>query len=345
MVCERSIEVRSLPDLTLRRAYSLGMFFAGISGDLAYGYDEATRRFVWVDLRTGAEQSEPLAWEGGYIPHQRRVRGRWGRRLRPAPLAPMIASMRVPRSQTYAEPTGGRHRPCVWPLVIAALVSTFLAPRLSAQRGQLFIEANVEAYRLGDIRSLVDAQEDIYQRQGIPVRRTSSFPTYPGGSIGVRLGSAQAFQPLVEVGVSSTGARLHYADYSGEVRDDLVVSRVFGGLGVATPATGAAAFRALARLRYSYSTLHSEGFYRLGDDTEELAGDMHAGGLSLSVEGKLGRHIGPLGVHLLVGGEYALGLSFMPHRLRHTFLVEGEPTLLRAAWTGVRAGVGVSYSL
>ena len=249
------------------------------------------------------------------------------------------------RSRTYAEPSDSRHRPCVWPLALATLVSTFLAPGVSAQRGQLFVEANVEAYRLGDIRLLVDAQEDIYQRQGIPVRRTSSFPSYPGGCIGVRLGSAQAFQPLVEVGVSSTGARLHYADYSGEVRDDLVVSRVFGGVGVATPATGAAAFRALARLRYSYSTLHSEGFYRLGDDTEELAGDMHAGGLSFSVEGMLGRRMGPLEVHLLVGAEYALGLSFLPHRLRHTFLAEEQPTLLRAAWTGGRAGVGVSYSL
>ena len=64
MVCERHIEVRSLPEMKLLRAYALPMFFAGISGDLAYGYDEPTRRFVWLDLRTGAEQSAPLAREG-----------------------------------------------------------------------------------------------------------------------------------------------------------------------------------------------------------------------------------------------------------------------------------------
>jgi hypothetical protein len=203
-----------------------------------------------------------------------------------------------------------------------------------------------EHYGLGDVREWQRRERAEIRGQGVPVEITDGFPTRPGVRVDVATRFLGEHRVGLSAGFGSTGGRLHYADYSGEVRTDWVVSRRSFGVFLEQAAVERATWATfvtthgtfdVARLRYDTS-------FRVGDAASRE--DVEFSAWSFSVEPELAlemRAFGPTFARVGAGFGYSFG---------GTLTLDGEPvglsgstSPLKLRWTGWRVGLTVGIDL
>lgn len=203
-----------------------------------------------------------------------------------------------------------------------------------------------ERYGLRDVRDWQRRERADLRGRGVPVEITDGFPTRPGVRVDVATRFLDEHRVGLSAGFGSTGGRLHYADYSGEVRADWVVSR--RSLGVfleqaaveharwGTFVTTHATFD-LARLRY-------DAYFQVGDVSDREEVEFSA--WSFSVEPELALEVRTSDATFARVGA-GFGYSF-----GGTLTLDGEPvglpgstSPLKLRWTGWRVGLTLGVDL
>lgn len=228
----------------------------------------------------------------------------------------------------------------------AVLAVCGAAGALRAQPVAVYADLSLGHYAFDEVRSAFREQGRSLRAEGVPVKTFGALPAYPGGSVGLGFALSDDFASLAEVGTSSTGGRHHYADYSGEFLADLVVRRVYAGVGLAvTPSAEPVVLRLRVRTRLTWSQYRSDATLRVGEERAAQADRLDATGLSVVGDLALGRRLGPVEVLLHGGFEQSILSGILGDRLQNRFHYRGRPTQLVADWSGVRGGVTVAYAI
>lgn len=232
-------------------------------------------------------------------------------------------------------------------LVIYALTGIlFLSNIATAQRNDnnIRIKLGYGSYDMGDIEYLQKILKDIYMQQQIPATIVDQFPSYWNFQLQYSRKINDSFNTMFFLGYSSTGGRLHYSDYSGEVKSDQIVAANFYGAGIEYYFNPLESFRYFGAVQICllYSSLELSYFFKVYDTTDNLTTSFRSFGI---------------GVEPLVGIEY--GLSPLLFRFEIGLLLSGQGTFyfneqndvplkinqkeISPNWTGYRAGLSVGY--
>lgn len=227
-------------------------------------------------------------------------------------------------------------------LTVAALLPA--TPRAAAQEAQVRLYAGLETHRLDEVRDWQHQQQTAMGATGIPLEVVEAFPPY----LGVRAEGVLALSPARRLGVTagygSSGGRLHYADYSGEAAIDHLAERRHVGLLLEQQAPGPLPLWLNLHVRYSFTTIRSQGMVRLGTVVQETSETLKGGGVSLEPALACELRRGPVTARLSASLEYAFGRSLLPARLSNTLYTGGYETTLHAEWTGLRLGLTLGFT-
>jgi hypothetical protein len=115
-----------------------------------------------------------------------------------------------------------------------------LASNIFSQTGsELFIEGNLNFFNMNDLKDFQTEILSALTSQGVPAKITNSYPAY----FGIKTGFLISLSSLHEHGVRfggfvkymSTGGRVDYSDYSGEIKEDQVASSFSIGAIISIP--------------------------------------------------------------------------------------------------------------
>lgn len=237
-------------------------------------------------------------------------------------------------------------------LAAFALAALSLAPALGAQTGRVtrvvYARLGVDANEVGELHRWQRTEQEPLVNRGIPIQEAAAFPAFVGGQLaaGLRVavpGEEGAVTFGLETGLSSTGGRLYYEDYSGTFVVDRTARRVFAGLFAeyTLGAIGPVRPHAAAHFRGSATTVTYERSVEVEGATVELVtASMRA--RPWSIEGSLGGEVEVLprtAVRVEAGWEFGflIDLPLAPDLPEEARLVTPG-----VRWGGPRAGVGVS---
>ena len=242
-------------------------------------------------------------------------------------------------------------------LLTAALAAPLAAAQPEDPSGWVIrLSTGLDLHAAGDLATWQTSEQEAYAAQGIPLQATDAFPAFPtfrveAGRSGARWNYRRfiRYEIGAEVGVSSTGGRLYYEDYSGAFRADRRVRRVL--LGVygehEIVPVGPALVSGRLHLRASPTTTEYTRDVRLGEESVEEV-DASFRSLELSVLPAVVAEVSlspQFRVRSHAGYELAWGSGLgdvdgkLPEGARWG---QGGP---RVGWSGVRAGVGVALRL
>lgn len=228
-------------------------------------------------------------------------------------------------------------------LVSLALLHLLLATALPAQPIEVRIYTGLEGHDQNGLDALLDAQQKEVQAMGVPVRRVADFPTHVAVHVEAMLPLTDVTRLSAGAGYGSTGSRLHYSDYSGEIALDMVAERWHLSLGAERPLPGPLPLWATLQARYSFSDVTNTSRLRLYEQSSEEDERLTARGLSLVAGAALELERGPVTARLSGAFEYAFTHWLQLDALTHRLYYDGEATTLHGGWTGLRTGVALGY--
>lgn len=202
------------------------------------------------------------------------------------------------------------------------------------------------SYKMDDLKSLLNnmTSNASGQLNGVPVKVVDNFPGYIAHSVDLSYRISRH-----EFGLRgtylTTGGKVAYSDYSGEYYGKLTLNGYRFGLNYRfyIPAadfgnSGSLSFFLEASPGITFSNLKSKEYLRILDQEQNVDEnlDMDATGVSLLPQIGLKWDItSNIGVHVSGGYDFQLGSKFKS---------EGEKTMLKSDWSGIRINGGVSYT-
>ena len=242
--------------------------------------------------------------------------------------------------------------------LVALLLTSLVAPLASAQReyssSWVFrLSTGLDHHLAGDLTTWQASEQAALVSRGIPLQVTDAFPAFPtfraeAGRASARWNYRRYIRSEIgaEAGVSSTGGRLYYEDYSGAFTADRRVRRVL--LGVygehEVASAGPVLVSGRVHLRASPTTTEYRREVRVGEEVVEGV-DASFRSVSYSalpaVTAELDlserfRARGHVGYEVSWGARVGEVDRDLPADARWG---RGGP---RVGWDGVRAGVGLA---
>ena len=204
----------------------------------------------------------------------------------------------------------------------------------------------IATYDMGDLPAWQQAQlESLRSELNVPVKIVDEFPAQFAFRGDILLYEKIPYRVGITAGYSSTGGRVHYADYSGSLRFDQIVSRTYGGGLVETRLTGGTSTLSLwaaGRLLIVGSTIKAKQVIEVQGSPQSSEIELTSPGLgflpTLAVEWE--RKI--VSARLYGGYELFVEGGLKSSRSGQFLSSIGDnedPTL---SWAGLRAGLSAS---
>lgn len=200
-------------------------------------------------------------------------------------------------------------------------------------------QIGVGTYAMSDLKGLL--KESVTSSQ-IGLKTTENFPAYVFYSLDVIHSISPKFGLGVTSGFYSTGGRNHIADYSGSYREDIKVNAVNAGLLASFKDTLISHFFYGIELGsgVKFSNVSIESDLNVSDYNEQNSYDFRSLGWWIEPQLRFGRTFFSKFTCSLFGGyEFNLKSSLKPKgnsQNRSTAKID---------WSGIRAGVSLSYKL
>ncbi|NQV49454.1 MAG: hypothetical protein HQ507_03095 [Candidatus Marinimicrobia bacterium] len=223
-----------------------------------------------------------------------------------------------------------------------------LVPILYANNfSQLSIRASIGqgSYKMTDLHDLLDEIIGDYAAEGIALEATSDFPAYYTTQIQL----LKYITPKYQIGLvwqhRSTGARLHYSDYSGSILIDIFVnSEAAGFKNIWTVSNrGKLKFESYLQLSGIFSNLHFSNEITVFD--EGLKDEFTLKSIGIGIEPGISTTavLSRLSISLNLGFQqcFSRPLHFTSNKEATLRVHNREAT---ADWSGPRTGVSVGFS-
>lgn len=217
------------------------------------------------------------------------------------------------------------------PRLLLVLVLAALGASAAAQPS-IQLRAGYDHYRLNDLRASQDGLQAEFRHQGIPIEAISTFPAYLSLQLNAAVPLWGGHRGGISLGTGSTGARSHYADYSGEIRADWVAARRSVGVFVEQDAIQRRDFTGIVAIHFGadYAQITYDAAVQVGNESETFRQEITGRGFYLQPEVSAEWPIHSA-AFVRVGVGYGLtlrgGFGLFPQ------------TTYRPEWTGWRLGV------
>lgn len=206
------------------------------------------------------------------------------------------------------------------------------------------VELGYGSYNMSDLEDVQNYIIEIYSQYQIPVASVDNFPPFWNFQIQYARKLNESFSLSGFFGFASTGGRVHYSDYSGEIESDQVVSANFYGAG------GEYIFNPIEPFKYFisfqasiiFSSLELNDMIRIYNETTNSTTKLNSTGVG--IEPSVGLEFNLMSV--LFRFEAGLFLNF-----QGAFYFEEDPDVefelegkeISPNWMGYRIGFSIGY--
>lgn len=218
----------------------------------------------------------------------------------------------------------------------------------SASAQELIIRPSIGwgTYNMKDLKNLVEASEQSYP---VSVKTTDNFPPYINFKLDVLTPVGKHFRVGISSGYQSTGARNHYADYSGYVKEDFTTQAV--NIGAIIGYTQAFNDKFSLNLELmggsKFSCFEYDGELTIYEvDDSAGAYKFNANSVWFEPQILLERTIASrFSLFVSAAYEFDFGGKLAYKDSPSDYLQAVDGGVARIDWTGMRLGLGVSYQL
>jgi hypothetical protein len=183
----------------------------------------------------------------------------------------------------------------------------------------------------------------------VDTRITSSFPAFLFYELSTTMTLENSLMFGGSFSYGSTGGRIHYSDYSGEIGSDQLIH--FFAL---TPSIGTSftfhndTWKLLADLRpgFVYTEFEFNVYQRIGSSRDSESMDFTSLNISVQPTLSLQKKFGRVGMHTTIGYH----VTVLPGNLYskdydEAYLIDNNEKEIRADWSGLRFGIGAFFIL
>lgn len=225
------------------------------------------------------------------------------------------------------------------------LILLFVIPLTASAQLKASLTFGYGMYAMNDLK---DLQKEHSYDNPVQLRSVSSFPAYINYEACVVYQSRRSFFGGIAIGYASTGARSDYADYSGYIRQDQLINAVSVGASIGF-------VRKYFNNKYivgfdfhpalTISDLELKYSWRIGSSETVDKRNFNSLNFALQPTVSLTRTLGHIGIFVQAG----YSVNFDRGKLtdvedKDVFLTDSNGNKVKADWSGLRAGVGISYS-
>jgi hypothetical protein len=223
---------------------------------------------------------------------------------------------------------------------ITILLFGFAIQSFSQQKNVIALRSGYGWYNMSDLREL---QKQFYTEVNIPLEITDDFPPYLIFELNYRHEFKNFFVGGF-AGYKSTGARLHYADYSGElfVNQELLAYSL--GVNIGTFAVRNEKFSIPMTLScgVNLTSLEIVSGQTIFDQSDEQRIKLNSTGILIEPQIGYWHYFSRFGVGVDAGYEFNIPgkLYFDEER----WLADSDNEPVKAQWNGFRLRLGMSFS-
>lgn len=219
----------------------------------------------------------------------------------------------------------------------------------SQTAGRVFVQGNYNFFSMTDLKNFQQELLTDLTDQGIDAKITDSYPGYYGLKAGLLVPVTKYPSKEILVGgfidFSATGARIHYSDYSGEIKIDQKASAISLG-GVVSFCTYEKDFFQLyfdINARFIFSRFKNEITSKLFDQIQQQ--DLSFTSVSFALEPALVPSINvyPFNFGLAVSYMIALPTTLEYEAYDDANLVNKNGDEIAINWSGFKFGISVKY--
>lgn len=235
-------------------------------------------------------------------------------------------------------------------ILILLIVLNISNDLYSQYRVKIYTAAGYNSFNMGDLKSLQKELLSDINAIGVNGSITDSYPAYLGFQLGFQI-PLKLFPPdEVSLGgfmeYTSTGGRVHYADYSGEIKVDQVASAYsFGAfllLGLTTNEWFMLDFTVSPRL--IFSNLKNEFLFKIGDEVQKESFEFFSTSVALEAGLIPSIKLGDFNIGLPISYMLAFPSFLEYYEVGNAFLVNKSNNRVTINWSGVRVGLMVKYT-
>ncbi|QQS35988.1 MAG: hypothetical protein IPM56_17395 [Ignavibacteriales bacterium] len=237
------------------------------------------------------------------------------------------------------------------PLLVLLTTLTLCGSVYSQARLQFFVKAGYNFFTMKDMKDLQNEFLNDMKLTGINGAVTESYPAQPGFQFGFLLPIKRDPEDDILLGAfmdfASTGGRVHYSDYSGEIKYDQIATSFSLGALLQINMTRSDPFimDLCISPRVIFSTLNNEFLTRIGDTSQKETFRFTA--TSIAIEPGLTPAVkfGALYVGLPVTYLLSFRSFLLYEKYSEAYLVNKNNDRLTIDWSGFRAALMLKYSL
>jgi hypothetical protein len=226
------------------------------------------------------------------------------------------------------------------------LAFLFFFPSLVIAQPSVSFKMGGGTYLMTELKGL---QDEVLESFPVPMKKISSYPPYVTYEVGVATQTPGSFFWGIIYGYGSTGARMSYSDYSGSILYDQRAKyfSVTSSLGIVKKFSGKT-FQLGFDLRPTVIFTHFDMsfVYAIGAEVGKDEAKFRSTNLAVQPTVTFTRRFGRFGAEALAGVNVNIlrGKLHLPGE-KELYLTRESGSPLRADWTGLRVGLGMSYHL
>ncbi len=233
------------------------------------------------------------------------------------------------------------------------IVTSFLLAYTEGAHSQavFFVKGSYNSFSMSDLKNLQNELLSDLTGIGVPATATEAYPGYLGFQFGLLVPVQVLEKETIFVGgfgeFTSTGGRIHYKDYSGEVRADQIAKGYsFGGIiELKRNYSDILDVEYQFSLRLVKSKLNNTFFTQIGNATqiEQPSFSSFSFGAEPGITPSM--NFGGFRAGLSLSYLFCLPTSLEYDSYANAYLINKNKEKVTIDWSGPRVGIVLSYSL
>lgn len=209
-------------------------------------------------------------------------------------------------------------------------------------QGSLYVKTGVGWYNM---REMQDFHAELPDDLIVPAKIVNNFPATMVYELGYRQHSGEDWFSGLFFGYHSTGARIHYADYSGELKIDQIINGyrlgTQGGICLTRDRSdNEVSFWLSGRLSGTYNRLNLNQRLQVYESSESNSVDFRSVNIGIQPSLSLRIPVYFLSVEPEIGYELQIpGKLFLEE---DAFLLDRQGEEVKVNWSGLRLGISVA---
>jgi hypothetical protein len=226
------------------------------------------------------------------------------------------------------------------------IVFSFICCLSFENRAQIFVKVN---YNFFDMSGLKDLQSDILsdiKNQGIEARITESYPAFFGFQAGLLFPLEEKFFIGGFFDHTSTGGRIHYSDYSGEIKaDQIAKANSIGGI-LSLKAVNKELFNLDIQLcaRFIFISFDNEFLFRIGEEQQKQKYSFSSFSFGIEPGVVPSLVLSSFNIGLSVSYLLSLSTTLEYDDYEEAYLTSSSGEKVGINWSGLKLGVIVIYT-